>query len=265
MFLFEYPGLLFFVICIVLLLSYEIGFRLRARNHDKIGQDGDKQIEETRNQIAVLLSLLIGFTLSMALTRFDYRKQLVVDEANAIGTTYLRAMMQPEPVRTQASGLLRNYVDTRMAMFGDATTEPQRDASARQSKQIQNQLWAGAVTASQRSPTPITSIYVQALNEMIDLDGKRVAAVANRIPPDIWFLLGILSIMTTIVVGYGQRQRAALTTFVPVLTIAIALSLIADLDSPTHGLIRVDQQSLQSLSVDFKTGMPTTEHQLPDQ
>jgi hypothetical protein len=99
MLLFEYPGLLFFAICIVLLLSYETGFRLRARNHEKIGPDGDKQIEETRNQIAILLSLLIGFTLSMALTRFDYRKQLVVDEANAIGTTYLRAMMQPEPTR----------------------------------------------------------------------------------------------------------------------------------------------------------------------
>jgi hypothetical protein len=158
MFLFEYPGLLFFVICVVLLLSYEIGFQLRARNHDKIGQDGDKQIEETRNQIAVLLSLLLGFTLSMALTRFDYRKQLVVDEANAIGTTYLRAMMQPEPMRTQASGLLRDYVDTRMAIFGDKTADPDREANARHSRQIQNQLWAGAVAASQQSPTPITSI-----------------------------------------------------------------------------------------------------------
>jgi uncharacterized membrane protein YoaK (UPF0700 family) len=260
MLLFEYPGLLFFVICVVLLLSYEIGFRLRARNHEKIGQDGDKQIEETRNQIAVLLSLLIGFTLSMALTRFDYRKQLVVDEANAIGTTYLRAMMQPEPTRTQASGLLRDYVDTRIAMFGDARADAQREASAKHSKQIQDQLWAGAVAASKQSPTPITSIYVQALNEMIDMDGKRVAATANRIPSNIWFLLGILSIMTTIVVGYGQRRRAALTTFVPVLTIAIALSLIADLDTPTHGLIRVDQRSLQSLSVDLKAGTPAAGH-----
>jgi Protein of unknown function (DUF4239) len=260
MLLFEYPGLLFIAICVVLLLSYEIGFRLRARNHEKIGQDGDKQIEETRNQIAILLSLLIGFTLSMALTRFDYRKQLVVDEANAIGTTYLRAMMQPEPTRTQASGLLRDYVDTRIAIFDDATTGPQRDASVRHSKLIQDGLWAGAIAASQQSPTPITSIYVQALNEMIDLDGKRVAARANRIPTDIWVLLSILSIMTTIVVGYGQRRRTALTTFVPVLTIAIAMSLIADLDSPTHGLIRVDQQSLQSLGADLKAGAATTEH-----
>jgi hypothetical protein len=263
MFLFEYPGLLFFVICAVLLLSYEIGFRLRARNHDKIGQDGDKQIEETRNQIAVLLSLLLGFTLSMALTRFDYRKQLVVDEANAIGTTDLRAMMQPEPMRTRASGLLRDYVDTRIAIFGDATTDAQRQANATRSRQIQNELWSGAVAASQQSPTPITSIYVQALNEMIDLDGKRVAARANRIPTDIWVLLGVLSIMTTVVVGYGQRRRAALPAFVPVLTIAIAMSLIADLDSPTHGLIRVDQQSLQSLSIDLKAGAPVSGHQLP--
>jgi hypothetical protein len=171
--------------------------------------------------------------------------------------------MQPEPMRTQASGLMRDYVDTRMAIFGDATTVTQREANSRHSKEIQNRLWTGAVATSQRSPTPITSIYVQALNEMIDLDGKRVAATANRIPTDIWFLLGILSIMTTIVVGYGQRRRASMTTFVPVLTIAIAMSLIADLDSPTHGLIRVDQQSLQSLSVDLKAGTATTEHWLP--
>jgi len=260
MLLFEYPAWLFVVACVVLLLSHEIGVRLRARNHEKGGPDWEKQIEETRNQIAVLLSLLLGFTLSMALTRYDYRKQLVVDEANAIGTTYLRSVMQPEPTRTEAGALLRDYVDTRIAMFGSGATAAQREAYARHSKQIQDQLWVGAVAVSQQTPTPIASIYVQALNEMIDLDGKRVAANQNRIPANVWFLLSILSIMTTIVVGYGQRQRAALPTIVPVLMIAIAMSLIADLDTPTSGLIRVDQQSLQSLSVDLKAGTPGTGH-----
>lgn len=258
--LFERPMLLFVVACIVLLLSHEVGFRLRAGDRDKNEQDWEKQIEETRNQIAVLLSLLLGFTLSMALTRFDNRKQLVVDEANAIGTVSLRAMMQPEPTRTKAAGLLRDYVDTRLAVFGNATDDAGREANAQHAKQIQNELWAGAVAVSQQSPTPITSIYAQSLNEMIDLDGKRVAAVNNRIPADIWFLLGILSILTTIVVGYGQRRRSALPTLVPVLMIAIAMSLIADLDTPTSGLIQVSQKSMRSLAADLKAQMSSTGH-----
>lgn len=251
MYLLDHPALLFAATCIVLLLMHEIGFRLRALAKDRNDKEWEKQVHDTRNQIALLLSLLLGFTMSMALTRFDARKQLVIDEANAIGTAYLRAGMQAEPIRSTAPALLREYVDSRIAIFGGDAEAMARQQATMRSRQIQDALWSGVTAAAQQSPTPIVSIYAQALNDVIDLDSKRVAAVFNRIPVDIWALLALLSIMTSLVVGYGQRQRSVLATFVPVLMVAIAVSLIADLDSPVSGFIQVDQQSLQSLSADL--------------
>lgn len=251
MYLLDHPTVLFFVTCIVLLLMHEIGFRLRALAKDHDEKEWEKQVHETRNQIALLLSLLLGFAMSMAVGRFDERKKLVIDEANAIGTAYLRASMQSEPVKSSAPVLMREYVDSRIAIFGADAGEQQRASAAARSRHIQDELWAGVTSAAQQTQTPIVAIYAQALNEMIDLDSERVAAVLNRIPLDIWVLLALLSIMTSLVVGYGQRKRSGLATFVPVLMVAIAVSLIADLDSPTNGFIQVNQQSLQSLSADL--------------
>jgi hypothetical protein len=242
---------LFFIACAVLLLAHEIGFRLRALAARRDDKDWEKQVYETRNQIAILLSLLIGFSMSMALNRFDERKKLVIDEANAIGTAYLRATMQPEPIHTQGPASLREYVDSRISIFGQQGDAALQKNALKRSKQIQDELWNGAVSQAQSTPTPIVAIYTQSLNDMIDLDSERIAAVNNRIPLDIWSLLIILSVMTSIVVGYGQRHRAALNTFIPVLMIAISLSLIADLDTPVTGFIQVGQQSLQSLSIEL--------------
>ncbi|WP_266172164.1 hypothetical protein [Dyella subtropica] len=249
--LIDHPILLFFVACAVLLLSHEIGFRLRAFAANRDDKEWEKEVQSTRNQIAILLSLLIGFSMSMALGRFDERKKLVVDEANAIGTAYLRASMQAAPIRTKGPALLREYVDARITVFGRDRPQQARGDSAKRSKDIQDELWSGAIAASEQTPTPIVAMYAQSLNEMIDLDSKRIAAINNRIPTDIWLLLSTLAIMTSAVVGYGQRHRAVMATFVPVLMIAIAASLIADLDTPVTGFIQVNQQSLHSLRADL--------------
>lgn len=256
MYLLDHPAALFLVTCMVLLLSHEIGFRLRVLARNRDDKDWEKQVHETRNQIAILLSLLLGFAMSMALGRFDERKQLVIDEANAIGTAYLRAGLQNEAVRSAAPGLLREYVDSRIAIFGNAAEEDQRNSAVKRAKQIQDQLWSDVAAEAQQTPTPIVAAYASALNDMIDLDSKRVAARLNRIPGDIWMLMAMLSVMTSVVVGYGQRHRSALATFVPVLMVAIALSLIADLDSPVSGLIQVSQQSMQTLSADLHMQVP---------
>jgi hypothetical protein len=248
MYLLDHPMHLFVVATAVLLLAHEIGFRLRALAKDRDEKEWEKQVHETRNQIALLLSLLLGFAMSMALSRFDERKQLVIDEANAIGTVYLRTATQAEPVRSHAPALLREYVDSRLSIFGGEAEDQKHDSAAKRSKEIQDELWSEVSTQAQQTPTPIVALYESSLNEMIDLDGKRVAAVANRIPVDIWVLLALLSIMTSLVVGYGQKHRAWMATFVPVLMVAIAVSLIADLDTPASGFIQVNQQSMQSLS-----------------
>ncbi|GFZ91410.1 hypothetical protein [Dyella caseinilytica] len=251
MYLLDHPAALFIATCVVLLLIHEIGFRLRALAKDRDEKEWEKQVHETRNQIALLLSLLLGFAMTMAVSRFDERKKLVIDEANAIGTAYLRATMQAEPIRSTTPALLREYVDSRIAMFGNDNDEHAQQGAAERSKQIQDELWSSVTAAAQQTQTPIVAIYVQALNDVIDLDSERVAAVLNRIPIDIWVLLALLSSLTSLVVGYGQRHRSMLATFVPVLMVAIAVSLIADLDTPASGFIQVSQQSLQSLSAEL--------------
>jgi hypothetical protein len=251
MYLLDRPIYLFVIATIVLLLAHEIGFRLRALAKDRDDKGWQKQVHDTRNQIAFLLSLLIGFAMSMALSRFDERKQLVVDEANAVGTAYLRTATQAEPVRSSAPVLVRDYADARLLLFGNRATDQERDSATKRSKQIQTELWSEVSIQAQQTPTPIVALYESSLNDMIDLDGKRVAATINRIPADIWVLLAFLSITTSLVVGYGQQRRAWMATFVPVLMVAIAISLIADLDTPASGFIQVNQQSMQSLSDDL--------------
>ena len=251
LYLLDHPIALFVVVTVVLLLAHEIGYRLRAWAKHPEDKDWEKEVHQTRNQIAVLLSLLIGFAMSMAVSRFDERKQLVIDEANAIGTAYLRVGMQVEPMPTLAPAMFRDYVDARLAIFGTSSGVDERDPAVRRARQIQDELWKQATATARKTPTPIAALYVAALNEMIDLDAKRVAAQRNRIPLDIWALMSVLAILTSLIVGYGQRHRAAMATFIPVLMVAISLSLIADLDSPANGLIQVSQQSMQILSDDL--------------
>lgn len=150
-----------------------------------------------------------------------------------------------------APGLLGDYVDARLSIFGASSAVDEHDPAVKRARQIQDELWRQATTAAQQAPTPITSLYVAALNDVIDLDAKRVAARRNRIPQDIWALMAVLAILTSLIVGYGQRHRAALATFIPVLMVAISMSLIADLDSPVNGLIQVSQQSMQLLGDDL--------------
>jgi hypothetical protein len=154
-------------------------------------------------------------------------------------------------VRSSAPALLRDYVDTRLLIFGNKAQDQERNNASKRSRQIQDALWSEVTIEAQQTPTPIVGLYESSLNDMIDLDGKRVAALINRIPLDIWVLLAFLSITTSLVVGYGQQRRAWMATFVPVLMVAIAISLIADLDTPASGFIQVNQQSMQSLSDDL--------------
>jgi len=249
--LLDFPPYMFTAIFLTLLVIVEAGFRLGLRNAVKIDEQGHDQVVETRNEIAVLLSLLLGFTLAMVLPRFDQRKLLVVEEANAIGTTYLRAQMLPEGTRGNTQELLRGYVNSRLDFFAAGLSGERMQTALAHSKQVQSSLWQQAVAMAQQSPTPISALYIQSLNEMIDLDAKRVAALENRIPTTIWLMLMFIAILTCLTVGYSQRRRFLLSTVVPPLMIAIVMSLIADLDTPRSGLITIGQQSMERLQLDM--------------
>ncbi|GLQ98519.1 hypothetical protein [Dyella mobilis] len=252
MYLLDHPAVLFAVTCIVLLLAHEFGYRLRALAAHRDDRDWQKEVRETRGQIAVLLSLLLGFAMAMGLSRFDERKKLVADEANAIATAYQRAAMQAEPVRSRAPSLLHDYLKARIAIFSLARGNGEQQSAMEQSRAIQQALWSDAVAVAQQNQTPIVALYAQSLNMLFDVDGERVEATLNRIPVDIWLLLGFLAALTSLVVGYGQRHRSWFATFIPVLMVAISISLIADLDTPASGFIQINQHSLQSLRAELQ-------------
>jgi hypothetical protein len=245
--LIDHPIALFGVLFATLLVVVEIGCRVAPRTSVDGNEGLHEEIVAARDGIGVLLSLLLAFTLGMVLTRYDSRKQLIVDEANAIGTTRLRAQMLAEPFRTKILALLRMYLDARIN-FSEAGLDGEKSkASFSQAKELLDEMWQQSVAVTQQSPTPITSIFVQSLNETTDLSERRLAALENRIPGVLWVVLIFMSTLTCLLVGFSLRRKALLVILVWPLMISIVLALNADLDSPRTGLIQIGQQSIERL------------------
>jgi hypothetical protein len=183
----------------------------------------------------------------MAVTRYDLRRQLVVDEANAIGTTNLRVDLLPEPARTRLRPVLREYVESRLA-FSHAGLEARALEDARKrSKRLQVELWESTVAAAEESPTPITARFVETVNHTIDLDESRLEALENRIPVGLWAMLWLLSLLAAYMTGATVEERSALSMLLPPLMIAVVMALIADLDTPGAGVIQEHPHSIERL------------------
>ena len=256
--IFDHPLLLSIALFLLLTATVEAGFRLALLTHVHDDQDRHEQIAISRDSLGILLSLLLGFTLAMALPHYDLRKQLVMDEANAIGTTGLRATLLPEPQKIRVRGLLRQYVEARES-FSQADLDHKEFASALdRTKLLQSALWDQANTAAEQNPTPMTSLFINSLNDTIDLSEKRQAAFERRIPPSIWLLLVLISMLTCLTFGYGQRRRFWMVAVISPLMVAIVMGLIADLDSPRSGFLREDLRPLNRLSQDLKFESPGT-------
>ena len=187
---------------------------------------------------------LLAFTFGMAASRFDTRKQLVLEEANAIGTTYLRAAMLPER-RDEIRALLRSYVDIRLeAVRSDKVAEEILRAET-----TQGQLWSTATTVGLQHPDSIVvGLFVQSLNEVIDLHAKRVTAgLRNRIPGTIWVALLTIATLSLAAMGYHAGLVGtirSLAIIVVAVTFSAVIALIADLDRPQEGTLTVSQQAL---------------------
>jgi hypothetical protein len=250
--LFEQPWLLFAVLFVVLSALLEAGYRIGV----SISADTDplrhEQLASARDGIGLLLSLLLGFTLAMALSRFDQRKQLVVDEANAIGTTILRAEMLPEPARDKMLELLREYIDARIrfaavGLYGEEFAQ----ATAR-GKELQNQMWKEGMDVAKTTPNAITSLFVEALNQSVDLSEKRLSMLENRVPTPIWVMLILISFLTCLTVGMSVRRRFWYVMMISPLMISIVMALIADLNSPRSGFLQTGRASMERLQKDLQ-------------
>jgi hypothetical protein len=235
-----------------LMLVVELGFRLRKASS---GFNGERQslVESARGELAVLLGLLLGFSLPMALPHYEHRNQLVVDEADALMTVQERAQLLPDPFRGEILSLFTRYVAARVE-FGEAGPNQAavRD-SIHSAEQLQHEMWEDTTRLVQQNPNAVTPIFVQALGQLPDLIEQRQAAEEKRIPSVIWLVVISISALTCFVVGYSMRERFFLGMLVVPLTVAIVLSLVSELDNPRTGFVQTGQQSIQRLYVDLGT------------
>jgi hypothetical protein len=193
------------------------------------------------------LALLLAFVINYTMGVFTERRQLVVSEANAIGTAYLRTGLLPDPARTESRQLFREYVAMRL----EGVQKGKARGAIDRSEEIQDHLWSLAEELARDNPTPTISLYLSALNGVIDVHAERLSAEINfRLP--LPFLLGLLgvSFLTMVLVGitdsyHERRNRIALVVLVVILS--LALLLIIELDRSNTSLIRVSQQPLIEL------------------
>jgi hypothetical protein len=201
--------------------------------------------------VLTLLALVLGFSFSMAVSRYDQRKSYEEGEANAIGTAYLRADLLPATNAATVRGLLRKYTDQRILFYQDHD-QPQLDQIAVETARLQAELWAAIVPPAEVQPTPVMALAVSGMNDVLNAQGYTQAALWNRIPCEAWELLGLVAVFGNLLLGYSRRQTSNVLLVVLPVILSVAFLLIADIDSPSHGFIRVLPQNLITLSQSIK-------------
>lgn len=193
-----------------------------------------------------LLGLLIGFSFSMALTRYDQRKNYEEDEANAIGTEYVRADLLPAADAARVRELLKKYLDQRVLFY--TTRDSVRLAKIdKETLRLQNELWS-AVRPASPQPSIVFLLAVSGMNDVLNSEGYTQAAWWNRIPFVAWALMTAIAMGCNVLIGYGARRRDWKILLIMPVAVSIAFFLISDIDSPRSGGIRVAPQNLLRLS-----------------
>jgi hypothetical protein len=245
-FLVNYPILTFVVTVVILWLSFLVGAVLRKRRSDLA--------EEERGDFGVLLAamltllgLIIGFTFSMAGTRYDQRKNLEEEEANTIGTEYVRADLLPTDAAEKVRGLLRSYLDQRI-LFYTSSGDQLRDVNATTTK-LQAELWEAVKTPAGTDRDAVEALTVSGMNDVLNAQGYTQAAWWNRIPLGAWGLMWGIAICCNLMIGFYMRSKHPKgVPFIMPIVIGVAFLLIADIDSPRRGIINVHPQNLISLA-----------------
>jgi hypothetical protein len=240
------PVLLFFFSLLLLWAATFVGDFIRVRIHC-LTEDVREEFGTILNANLTLLGLLIGFSFSMAISRYDQRKNYEEAEANAIGTEYIRADLLPAKQAAAVRQLLRKYLDERI-LFYMARGRSQIAKVNRDTSELQNQLWSAISPAALSNPSPVMALVVSGMNDVLNSQGYTQAAWWNRIPIPAWILMGAIAIGCNVLIGYGAHRSDWRIFVVVPLAVSLAFFLIADIDSPHGGTILVHPQNLMSLS-----------------
>jgi hypothetical protein len=239
---FDSPFVVFALALIAQGLAAYVGDVLRKRAHAfKQGERHD--FNTVQAATFTLLALVIGFTFSMAVSRYDQRKTLEEAEANAIGTEYLRAGLLPGDTGARTRELLRKYLDLRIAFYEESDARIAAEIG-QQTASVQGELWAVVSPAAASHPTPMTALAISGMNDVLNSQGYTKAAWWNRIPVGAWAMMVLMAVFCNLLVGYSERRKGELFLFILPVVVSIAFFLIADLDSPHGGVIHVHPHNL---------------------
>jgi hypothetical protein len=240
-----------------MLLMLIIGQSLGKRS---LGQETDvvrSRLTGVETAVFGLLGLMIGFTFSGAAGRYEMRRQLIVDEANAISTAYLRLDLLPVASQPPLRETFRRYIDTRIAVYQALPDEAASDTQAAIATTLQNEIWAGALAALKEAPPQVTIVMVPALNEMGNVVTARASARHTHTPKLIFVTLVILAMVCSLLAGYvlayTQRRNVRLHVVAFAIVVTLTIYLIFDLDYPRFGLIRLD--FADKALIDLRAGM----------
>jgi hypothetical protein len=236
------------IFCILLMLvCSEVGFVAGKKARTKVDEVMRERITIFESAVLGVLGLLLGFTMSMAVARFDLRRQLVMEEANAIDTAWHRSQILPAPENQEFAGILRKYVDQRLlnaAEKDDNRLPEKREAAER----LQDELWSratGFAMTDQRSVP--AGLLMESLNQMIDMEAARWAAFATHVPESVMLGNLVLALLSITMIGYGFGligKRHMFSTVMLAISISGVLMVITDLDRPREGFIKISQQPM---------------------
>ena len=244
----QFPGALFLASFCALWLSGRIGIRLR-NDKRKVDEFEHADVSLIVASTLTLLGLIIGFTFSMSISRYEQRKLYEENEANAIGTEYLRADLLDNTDAQRLHTMLEVYLRQRISFYQLRNDGQLRQLDADGLK-LQTELWSTVVAEASSNPSPLAALVASGMNDVFNSKGYTQASWWNRIPISAWALMGSIAICSHILLGYsilrGKDQSVAFLALI--LVVSLSFFLIADIDSPRRGMIRVRPENLISLS-----------------
>lgn len=246
--LLDHPILLLLVSFAYLWMATRLGAALQVR-HGPLDKARRGDFDVVLGATLTLLSLLVGFSFSMASSRYDQRKNYEEGEANAIGTAYARADLLSSADAIKVQQLLREYTGLRIRFYTTVEAVKVRELNSA-TDQTQAQLWEAVAAAARAAPSPISALAAASMNDALNAQGYAQAAAWNRIPIGAWVLLYVLGGVATALIGYRFRMGARHYLLVLIIpgVVATAFFLIADIDCPSGGLIRIAPENLQALA-----------------
>jgi hypothetical protein len=245
----DFPVLVFVLTFVALWLSARIGASFAKVRPLKEGEKDD--FDRVSNASLTLLALIVGFSFSMAVSRYDQRKSYEEEEANAIGTEYVRAGLLPAEDAAHVQNLLVQYLDQRLLFYTARETQPLNEINAQTAK-LQSQMWSAVQDVAKTQPNPAITLAASGMNDVLNTQGYTQAAWWNRIPFGAWCLMLGIAICSSLLTGYSAHSPKGLFLGIIPLLVSIAFFFIADMDSPRRGVIDVVPQNLNSLSQSLK-------------